>query len=147
MPDIKVELLKKGNLDDIYFEAYIKKSTTLLYFEKEYQKGRRNNKAVRKCEAQERIIFEKIKAEEKELKQMQFKYSLRKERFKEKNDWGTNDDNEEMEPDFGVNDDEEKTSSSFKQVTDIEKSETRIWGDESNADKSEKDDYDPYRTL
>ena len=146
MPDIKVEVLKKGNLDNIYFEAYIKNSTTLLDFEEAYQKERKNNKAVRKCQSQRRIIFEKRKAKENELKKMQFMYSLRKERFEEKNNFEIKDIKEEMEPDFEISNDEEKTSKSFKEITDSEKLKIKIWQDRLKANKDKEDD-DPYRTL
>ena len=61
MPDIKVEVLKKENLDNIYFEAYIKNSTTLLDFEEAYQKERKNNKAVRNVNHRGELFLKKGK--------------------------------------------------------------------------------------
>ena len=73
-------------------------------------------------------------------------YSLRKERFEEKNNFEIKDIKEEMEPDFEISNDEEKTSKSFKEITDSEKLKIKIWQDRLKANKDKEDD-DPYRTL
>lgn len=82
MPDIKIDALNEKSLDDIYFEAYIKNSSTLLEYEKRYQAERGNEEIVNKCEKElankikEREKRKRLYEENKNKRENLFKYEL-----------------------------------------------------------------------
>lgn len=138
LPYISIEALDKKNLDDIYFEAYIKNSKTLLEFEKNYQKEKGNLKAVKKCETEEKKIQEKRKRRERKIE------FLNKIKYKNQKSSDIEEDIDEIE--FELEDKAMLKSKKRKITTENEEYETQKINDDPYKTPKIIDNDDPYKT-
>ena len=73
---IYTEYLNSESIDEIYEKNYIYPSETLLNYEKQYQLEKGNSEKVKQCDERLKLIEERRKQSEYEMKQM-YKYGRR----------------------------------------------------------------------
>lgn len=144
MPDIKIDALDEKSLDDIYFEGYIKNSSTLLEYEKRYQAERGNEKIVNKCEKE---LANKIKEREKRKRLYEENKNKRENLFK----YELEQDVEELDEISRIDACELESSEKIKNRNFKEKDleDYDIYQTESadsNPYQTAPADFDPYKT-